>query len=105
MSVIQKYIESISFQLNNIHFKANIVLSASKRPLLTDFGLSRQTISSVSGWVTTSDALAGSLSWMAPEFFLDMGLDIPIMKANLKTDVWAYGMTVLVSMLPLLSFL
>ena len=77
--------------------KGNILMSSNGLPLLNDFGLSRQAIASTSGKVTTSKDLVGSLSWMAPEFFPDQDLDAPVMKANFRTDVWAYGMTVLVS--------
>ena len=77
--------------------KANILISAAGQPLLTDFGLSRQLIASKSGGSSTSEELAGSLPWMAPEFFHNSHQNLPAVKPNLKTDIWAYGMTVLVS--------
>ena len=82
--------------------KANVLLSNALQPLLIDFGLSRQTIASLSGKATTSIDLAGSVRWMATEFFhrSASNLDRPGMKANKATDVWAYGMTVLVRVEP-----
>jgi len=75
--------------------KDNVLLSPTLRPLLTDFGLSRQEIASVSGnpHTRTLNGAAGSLPWMAAEFF---DLDEPVIKANSETDVWAFGMTVYV---------
>ena len=58
------------------------------KPLLTDFGLSRQIVASVS---TSTTASAGTLRWKAPELLHgDAG------KANEKSDVWAFGMVVYV---------
>ena len=63
------------------------MLSPSLQPLLTDFGISRQIIASVSSTTTSG----GTLRWKAPELLNDAG------KENEKTDVWAFGMTLLVS--------
>ena len=52
------------------------------RALLTDFGYS----SFVDPSITTTSR--GTLRWMAPEL-----LDHP---ASIQSDIWAYGMTVLV---------
>lgn len=65
------------------------MLSTTLKPLLTDFGLSRQIIASVSESTTTS---GGSLRWKAPEL-VDEGEG----KANKRSDVWALGMTIVVS--------
>ena len=65
----------------------NVLLSPTMRPLLTDFGISRQTIASMS---TTTASSGGTLRWKAPELLNDAG------KENEKSDVWALGMTILV---------
>ena len=57
------------------------------QPLLTDFGISRQIIASVS---TTTTSSAGTLRWKAPELLGEEG------KENEKADIWAFGMILLV---------
>ena len=47
--------------------------------------------------MTTSSELVGSLRWMSPELLHDEGA------ISVNSDVWAYGMTVLVCWLRLLS--
>ena len=73
---------------DRILLQGNILVSDSGVPCLTDFGLSRS-LGDAIGMTTSSDA-AGSLRWMAPEIFR-------YDKVGKVSDVWAYGMTVLVS--------
>lgn len=58
-------------------------------------------ILSIPGKPTTTKDIAGSIRWMAAEFFqvpeLDLDAALPIKKATKETDVWAFGMTVLAS--------
>jgi len=63
-------------------------MSDSGIPYLNDFGLSR--ILQVEMTITTGE-LAGSLRWMSPEL-------LPAESSvTSSSDVWAYGMTILVS--------
>ncbi len=65
-------------------------------PLLTDFGISRLESSSTTGYNTES--VRGSTRWLAYEFFeISDNDDDPPPGHNEKTDVWSYGMTLLVS--------
>lgn len=57
-------------------------------PCLTDFGLSK-IVSETQGF-TTSAKVGGSSRWMAPELLEGK-------KLTIESDVWAYGMTILVS--------
>ncbi|KAF8517248.1 kinase-like domain-containing protein, partial [Hysterangium stoloniferum] len=65
----------------------NILVSDEGVPCLTDFGLSRF-VDDVTR-LTTSSNVGGSLRWMAPEL-LHNG------KPSRQSDVWAFGMTMLV---------
>ncbi|KAF8508835.1 kinase-like domain-containing protein, partial [Gautieria morchelliformis] len=65
----------------------NVLVSDSGRPCLSDFGLSK--VLMLKGMSTTAE-VTGSVRWMSPEL-LNGDIDI----ANTKSDVWAYGMTVL----------
>lgn len=65
------------------------MISPTFQPLLTDFGLSRHIIASVSASTTGS---GGSLRWKAPELADENG------KANEQSDIWAFGMTIVVSL-------
>lgn len=69
--------------------QANVLVSASGQPMICDFGISRvmNTTSSLSG------NSPGSLRWMAREF-IDGSMNI--LQPTMKTDVWAFGMTVYV---------
>jgi serine/threonine protein kinase len=70
------------------------LVSDSGVPCLSDFGLSR-VLHEVRG-MTTSSELAGSLRWMSPELLHDDS------GVSVSSDVWAYGMTVLVRFFSLL---
>jgi serine/threonine protein kinase len=64
---------------------------------LSDFGLSK--VLMLKGMSTTAE-VTGSVRWMSPEL---LSGDIEI--ANTKGDVWAYGMTALVSSVSFYGFL
>ena len=63
----------------------NVLIADDGRTLLTDFGLSFIAEPSVT---TAPDRVGGTLRWMAPEV-----LDDAIFP---RSDVWSYGMTILV---------
>lgn len=67
--------------------------------MLTDFGISRLESTSTTGYNT--ETLRGSTRWLAYEFFQisDNDDDAPPGHTE-KTDVWSYGMTVLVCLYP-----
>ena len=69
-------------------FKADVLLSPTLQPLLSDFGISRQIIASISTSTTVS---GGSLRWKAPELLNEGPGDV-----SEKSDVWSLGMTLLV---------
>ena len=62
------------------------MLSPTLQPLLTDFGLSRRVIASIS---TSTIAFGGSLRWRAPEL-VDEGIN-----PSKGSDIWAFGMVVI----------
>ena len=66
----------------------NVLLSPLIEPLLTDFGLSRRFIASLSSSISSK---VGTLRWSAPEL-----INETVEHANEQTDVWALGMTILV---------
>jgi serine/threonine protein kinase len=65
--------------------------------MLSDFGVSSVFAASQVNADTTS--FKGSVRWMAIEFYEQIHGTSPgtMVKANEKTDVWAFGMTVYVS--------
>jgi serine/threonine protein kinase len=66
--------------------------------MLSDFGLSSLLVTSRVASVGTGPQ--GSARWMAIEFYTQLqgfSGSGAVMKANEKTDVWAFGMTVYVS--------
>ncbi|KLO16696.1 kinase-like protein [Schizopora paradoxa] len=72
---------------------ANILLSRSGRPLVTDFGISRMSESLYSKGFYTTEASRFSKRWVPCEFY--RLLDHEKFRPNTKSDVWAYGMTLL----------
>jgi serine/threonine protein kinase len=65
-------------------------------PMLSDFGVS--SIFAASQVISDTTTLKGSARWMAIEFYTQMSSSSGmVVKANEKTDVWAFGMTVYVS--------
>ena len=66
-------------------FKDDVLLSPTLQPLLSDFGVSRQIIASISTSTTVS---GGSLRWKAPELLNERPGDV-----SEKSDVWSLGMT------------
>ena len=77
------------FYLN--YSQGNILISDEGMPLLTDFGLSCH-LGDVAELITVSN-VAGALQWMAPEL-LSCGT------VSVKSDVWAFGMTIVVGNFP-----
>lgn len=71
-------------------FQDNVLLSPSLRPILAGFGVSRR-ITEGESESTTAIYSGGTVRWKAPEL-LESGE-----KENEKTDVWAFGMILLVS--------
>ncbi|PAV22495.1 WD40 domain containing protein [Pyrrhoderma noxium] len=65
----------------------NILISASKVPLICDFGISRTLNSSITLRTTTSAFVRGTQRFMAPELLQGDG------QHTMATDIWALGMT------------
>ena len=70
--------------------QCNVLVSNDGRALLTDFGFSHLAEASFSQAV--EQCQGGSLHWMAPEYLATNDF-----KMTTAGDVWAFGMTVLVS--------
>lgn len=100
MKAVSKCIYSwLPFSLTNF-YKENVLASSVGQPLICDFGISRLASHSETLRRSTSNSrgLQGSLRWMAPEFFEfffseDDGTEP---EHSELTDVWAFGMTILV---------
>jgi len=71
----------------------NVLISPSGEPLLTDFGLSRTKESYISKGFYSTETSRGSTRWLAFEYFDHEELEV--FRLNPKTDVWAFGMTLL----------
>ncbi|KLO13905.1 kinase-like protein, partial [Schizopora paradoxa] len=76
----------------------NVLISAKKTPLLTDFGFSlirRQSQTTAQSFVTnpSTNNSHGTVRWMAPELFAPQSDGI-YHKNDKETDVWAYGMVI-----------
>lgn len=82
---ISLYIESSNL------YQSNVVIDDEGVARITDFGLSRSDIL-LTLWVTSTREARGTIRWMAPEL-----IDGTSPIATTRTDVFAYGMTVLVS--------
>ncbi|KAG8987501.1 hypothetical protein FRB90_003316, partial [Tulasnella sp. 427] len=63
----------------------NVLISETRRGLLTDFGLSRTLEDEPTG-LTTSDGFKGTLRFCSPELVRDQGS-----KHTLSSDMWAWG--------------
>ncbi len=78
-----------------------MLVSPSGTPLLADFGISKLESSAASSPAGLStETVRGSTRWLAYEFFeiKDGDYDASGRSAHdEKTDVWAFGMTILVS--------
>jgi len=70
--------------------QGNILISDDGTPCIIDFGLSR-ILGNTPGPTTTTHA-SGTLRWMAPELFEED------QKVTKQCDIWAYGMTLIVSL-------
>ncbi|KLO16695.1 hypothetical protein SCHPADRAFT_937722 [Schizopora paradoxa] len=70
---------------------ANVLMSFSGRPLLTDFGIARMSESLYSNGFYTTKVSRASDNWLPFEFYNTPDSDkfLP----STKSDVWAYGMT------------
>ena len=72
--------------------QSNVLVSHAGTPLVCDFGLSRIVSKQDSkAAITTSTGLQGSVRWMARELIEETE------GHTIASDVWAYGMTLLVS--------
>lgn len=75
-------------------YQPNVLVSPSGEPVLADFGLSRMGESLRStGYYSTVIAKA-SVRWVPHEYY-DME-DQDVFRANPESDVWSFGMTLLV---------
>jgi len=72
---------------------ANVLVSRSGEPLLADFGLSRMTESFWSKGFYTTEASRHSTRWLPHEYYY-IG-ETEKFRPNPKSDVWAFGMTLL----------
>jgi len=73
----------------------NILISASKTPVLADFGLSLTLAHSQATMTTETTSLAkGTVRWMAKELFTPPDGASP--KHDEHTDMWAFGMVIYV---------
>ena len=66
-----------------------MLISNDGRPVLSDFGLSRLQMNSVT--ITGTSKLGGNVRWMAPELIQAPG-GSPNQMHTKATDVWAFGM-------------
>ncbi len=70
-----------------------MLVSDDNQALLTDFGVSRMD-ALTAGYTTKS--VKGNARWQAKEFFEIMDDDAPPPTHTVKTDIWAFGMTIYV---------
>ena len=79
----------------------NVLVSPSKEPLITDFGISKLENPSSSGSSPlgfSSDTLRGSIRWMACELLIGPSqIDETEMTYSKDSDIWAFGMVIYVS--------
>jgi len=69
----------------------NVLVSPSGQPLLADFGLSGMKQSPYSEGLYDTETSRGSTRWMAYDFYHHDQSET--LRPNVKTDVWAFGMT------------
>lgn len=101
--VIHADLKSVNFIISSFHilpltmFKPNVLISATKDPLLADFGLSQvlYPLFSTVGQSNSSGSPKGTVRWMAPELLGDSDGSLSL-NSNEKSDVWAFGMVVYV---------
>lgn len=84
--------------------QGNILSSPSGVPLIADFGISRLP----SATMTCTTNVKGTMRWMAVELIFSPRLDpsdlhSPPSSHTKSTDVWAFGMTVLVRLVMMIS--
>jgi serine/threonine protein kinase len=79
-----------------------VLISQEGRPVLSDFGVSRLSVNSVTIAGTTS--LKGNIRWMAPELLSPTDFAREHEFHTKATDVWAFGMVILVCINSLLQF-
>ena len=85
----------VSYTLIVFLLKDNVLVSPDGKPMLSDFGVSRLIVESVTVAGTTS--LKGNTRWMAVEL-IDTRDPLQNHQFHTKeTDVWAFGMVVYVS--------
>ena len=78
---------------SDVFTKVNVLISDEGHALISDFGLSQIIGSSFD--MTSSSPYGGSVNWMAPEILNPPDEeDAPLM--TVESDVWAFGMTILV---------
>lgn len=99
MSVAPDSLEDYSEKFPNSLPKDNVLISPSYEPLICDFGISRMLDSARSDFVSTTHEgdPRGTIRWMAVELLNPQAGAQP--KHSKETDVWAYGMTVYVSLI------
>jgi len=71
----------------------NVLVSSSGEPLLADFGLSRMKETCVSKGYYSTETIRSSIRWCAFEYYNHPHDEI--FRPTQKTDVWAFGMTLL----------
>ena len=84
---------TIRMNVEILTLQINILVTTDGEACISDFGLSRHIDS-----VTASTAVHGSMRWRAPELCLPDQYGLTVELAHrLPSDVWSFGMTVLVS--------
>lgn len=83
--------------------QANVLVDASGRPCITDFGLTRFIHSQPSIAATSTFSGKGSLRWQAPELIRTISGEQGNMNITTESDVYAYGCVCLEVMIMLLA--